>query len=400
MLYLKRIYNKKNEIIRYTFCFYMILQLLSITSIFFGQNQLEIYLKICRYICYSIFALNIIAERKNISKEEIILVLLSIIISYISKNKSLIITLLIIMAIKKIDLEKIFKTVYKSLIIIFFTIIILSILQLIPDWTYMRGNIVRHSMGFIYPTDCASVFLMLTLLYLYNNKLNITWYHFAWIEIVNIFLFKCTDSRLSFLLINFALIVAVTMKIKKFKTYLTKNQTRKKLRIIAYIMPIFFLVLTNYLIFLPTKSVIFERADTLLSRRIINSKNAYEKYGIHPFGKKIEWKGWGGYGYIKTEKNYEYNYVDNSYARILLEYGIIFTIILVYGYIKLLLYCSDKNIVLYIIIGIILIWSFVEPCIVNISRNIFVISFSLLFNNNYLNSRCLHEKINKKELRI
>ena len=400
MLYLKKIYNKKNEIICYTFCFYMILQLLSITSIFFGQNNLEIFLKIGRYICYSIFAINIIAERKKISKEELILMLLSIIISYFSKNKSVIITLLIIMAIKNVDIEKIFRSVYKTLLIIFFTIIILSILKIIPDWTYMRGNIVRHSMGFIYPTDCASIFLMITLLFLYNNKFNITWYHFILIEVINILLFKCTDSRLSFLLINFALIIAVIMKIKRIKTYLNKEQMRKKLRIIAYIMPIFFLVLTNFLIFLPTKSVAFEKVDTILSRRIINSKNAYEKYGIHPFGKKIEWKGWGGYGYIKTEKNYEYNYVDNSYARILLEYGIIFTIVLVYGYIKLLLYCSDKNLVLYIIIGIILIWSFVEPCIINISRNIFVISFSLLFNKNNRNSRCLHEKINKKELRI
>lgn len=401
MLYLKKIYNNKNVIIQYTFYFYMILQLLSVTSVFFGQSALEIYLKICRYICYSIFAINIILERKKITKEEIILTILSIIVTYFSNNRSIIITLLIIMSIKNADIEKIYKTVYKPLLIMFFTIILSSLLRIIPDWTYMRGDVVRHSMGFIYPTDCASVFLMITLLALYNNKLNIPWYHYVWIEIVNILLYVCTDSRLSFILINFALLLSLIMKIKNVKRYINSSQARKKMRIIAYIIPTFFLMLTNILILLPTNSVIFEKADTLLSRRIINSKNAYEKYGISPFGQEIEWKGWGGYGYIKTEKNYEYNYVDNSYARIIVEYGIVFTIIVIIGYIKLLKYCvKKKNINLYIIISIILLWSFVEPCIINISRNIFVISFSLLLNEKSRNSRCLHEKINKKELRI
>lgn len=73
---------------------------------------------------------------------------------------------------------------------------------------------------------------------------------------------------------------------------------------------------------------------------------------------------------------FEYNYVDSSYARIVLDYGIIFSVIILIGYTILLVrQYKSKNYWLLFSIIFILIWSFVEQYLVSISKNIFILAF-------------------------
>lgn len=86
--------------------------------------------------------------------------------------------------------------------------------------------------------------------------------------------------------------------------------------------------------------------------------------------------GWGGYGYINKEKmkDFKYNYVDSSYARIVLDCGIIFTgVILLLYTIALLNYSKKGKKAECFIILVVLLWCFIEPIIIDIGRNIFVI---------------------------
>ena len=92
--------------------------------------------------------------------------------------------------------------------------------------------------------------------------------------------------------------------------------------------------------------------------------------------KKTNGIGWGGYGYINKEKmkDFKYNYVDSSYARIVFDYGIIFTYIILLGYtIILFYYLKQENYCECFILLIVLLWCFIEPIIIDIGRNIFVI---------------------------
>ena len=66
----------KNKVIYFAFCAYLVLQLLAITSLFFGNDIFELVLKICRYMCYGVFTFEILIDRQKISKIELCLILL------------------------------------------------------------------------------------------------------------------------------------------------------------------------------------------------------------------------------------------------------------------------------------------------------------------------------------
>ena len=83
-------------------------------------------------------------------------------------------------------------------------------------------------------------------------------------------------------------------------------------------------------------------------------------------------------GYIEQEESedFTYNFVDNSYARLVLDYGIILSCLVICAYREVLIRnYNNKNYWLVFTIIFILIWSFIEQYIINIGKNVFVLSF-------------------------
>lgn len=76
-----------------------------------------------------------------------------------------------------------------------------------------------------------------------------------------------------------------------------------------------------------------------------------------------------------------YNYVDISYARIIFDYGIIPTIIILLVYtVALVNSIKEKNYWLFTVLIFVCIWSSIEPYLFNIGKNIFILSFVPIFN--------------------
>jgi hypothetical protein len=98
----------------------------------------------------------------------------------------------------------------------------------------------------------------------------------------------------------------------------------------------------------------------------------------------IDWYAWGGYGYNNTLSNtvkYEYNFVDSSYPRILLDYGVILSMVILCGYSFLLIYfIKQKDLIMFFVFMIILVWSLIEPSIASLPRNIFIFTCSILLD--------------------
>ena len=125
-------------------------------------------------------------------------------------------------------------------------------------------------------------------------------------------------------------------------------------------------------------NVIANKANKLISDRIKLTYQAYRNYDVNLFGNNIKWQGWGGYGYIEQEESedFTYNFVDNSYARLVLDYGIVLSCIVICAYREVLIRnYNNKNYWLVFTIIFILIWAFIEQHIINIGRNVFVLSF-------------------------
>ena len=282
----------------------------------------------------------------------------------------------------------------------------LSLLKVLPDWIYYRGKIARHSLGFIYATDAIGIYLIIILMYFYIKKSKARIEEIILLETINVFLYKMTDGRLSFILITLLLAGLLLSKLKILKNLFKRRISQKIIKITCYILPVVLFISFNLLTYLYSCNNSFaKQVNEILSDRLKYTSEAYENYGIPIFGKNIKWNGWGGYGHTNTEeiKDFKYNFVDSSYAKMIFDNGIIFTVIVIMAYtVTLLRNHNKKNYWLVIAVFFVLIWGVVEQYLFNIGRNIYVLALiPLLETGNiksleYNNIKRIKGKINEK----
>lgn len=365
-----------NEIMYIIFAIYMLDLLLGFTVLPKTYATLDIILKLLRYVSYIAFITKILIDLKHDKKITISIILLSIvalIVVIFSKNKSIIFLFLALMASRKLKKNKLLKIIYYIFFVTYIIIIALALLNIIPDWTFKRGNTIRHSLGYIYATDCIGIYLAIIFMYAFLKKSKANLLEIMSLELINIFLYKYTDGRLSFILISILLCMLVLSKISIIKKLFNSKETQKIIKIICYSLPIIMFIAYNCLTYAYSQnSGIAKKIDKLLSSRLKYTAQAYETYGVPIFGKNIEWHGWGGYGYTNLDKmdEFEYNFVDSSYARLIFDYGIVFSLIVILMYTYILIKNFNKrNYWTVFLLILVLIWSFIEPYIINLGRN-------------------------------
>ncbi len=373
-------YIKSDSFMYVFFGIYMMILLINNTSLFLSNDILLVCMKIIRYICYIVFGIRIIIDWKNgsnITLTIILLTILSILIFLVAHNKNVFLLLIFLISLRKLDFDKLIKITFNIFIFIFLITISLSLMGIIPDWIFYRGSIVRHSLGFVYATDAIGIYLSIIIMYFYIRKSKATYIELMILETINIFLYKFTDGRLSFILVSIILGIMLLSKFKFVKKLYNYFMNKKVFKILCCTLPIILFLMFNFITLLYTNNNSFAiRVNELLSNRLKYTSEAYKEYGVTLFGEQIEWNGWGGHGYIDTDEmeSFNYNYVDSSYARVMLDYGIVFCSIVLLGYTFTLTHNYDKNKWLIFSLLFICIWSFVEQHLVNIGRNIFVIS--------------------------
>lgn len=370
------------------FGLYMMTLFMNNTTFFLTSDIVNIVIKIIRYSIYSLFALNIFLDWKKGNSFTIPMIaslVLSILVFIFSKNKDIVILVLTIIALKNCDFDKLVKVAFGVFLTMILLTVDLSLLKVFPDWIYGRGELIRHSLGLYYPTITQGLYLSVILMYCYLRKSDAKSIELLILETINIFLYTYTNGRLSFILCSFILTMMFLSKFKNIK-YITRYAMCKKiLKVLCYTFPtLMFLLSFSLSVSYSSGNNIVKNVDHVLSGRLKYSNEALKKYEITLFGTDIKWNGWGGHGYVKNN-NFslsEYNYVDISYIRILFDYGIVVTILILYAYTTILIRSyNQKKYWLCIIILYILIWSFIEPYIIYIGKNIFVLAFRNIIND-------------------
>ena len=154
---------------------------------------------------------------------------------------------------------------------------------------------------------------------------------------------------------------------------------QKCLKIVCHTLPVvLFLGIHLLVIMYANNNFIANKVNRILSDRIKLTYQAYRKNDVNLFGNDIKWQGWGAFGYQEQDDGEEfiYNFVDSSYARLVLDYGIVFSCIIIWAYREILIKnYENKNYWLIFAILFILGWSFIEQYIVNIGKNVFILSF-------------------------
>ena len=131
-----------------------------------------------------------------------------------------------------------------------------------------------------------------------------------------------------------------------------------------------------------------------------------KEYGVSAFGEEIKWIGNGGYGYVFTHFDESYNYVDCSYVRILLDYGVIFFVIVIIGFSLAARKAKQENDkYLLLSLAFVAMYSIIEPRLLEIGFNNFVLVLVSLipkkrkYKNGIRKRRCItcrkqHIKVN------
>ena len=220
-----------------------------------------------------------------------------------------------------ISYRKILKTFLMTVGVLFCVTIIAGMTGTITNLIYVRvGEGIRSAWGICYPTDFASIALFLAL--------------FLWVEWQDLpdaaMLLLClaaillarfiAHSNTSFIcgIVFFGVILFHAIEVEFVERRSRCLWLRKGSNVALLIaFPLFALAMFGLMYIYSRNMNIGYRINNLLSDRLKLSVNAWQKYGLRPFGKPFNQYGNG----FSTISPSNYNFVDSTYPLVLIRYG-------------------------------------------------------------------------------
>lgn len=306
-----------------------------------------------------------------------ILLLLSVIVWRKTGANIIMVMTAFILAAQNVNFESIIKIYFNINLWLLLAVIACSLLGIINNLSFVvQGRGTRYALGIIYPTDFAArvLYLMLADAYLHFKKLTYTRY-FIYL-LIAIICKQITDARLNFycmLLLIVALMIA---------SYAQGKYNESRLDWSNHVVSTFWAftpILATTTIFgtylYNPANQLYLNFDHLLSGRLTFGNMAFQKYQISLLGNKIKEHGYGNN--MKLFKNGIYNYffIDSSFIRLIIIFGILATII----FAGLTMYISIKNLhygyyALPTILLIVTISAVVEQHFLELTYNPFLLS--------------------------
>lgn len=305
----------------------------------------------------------------------------------VSGDRSFLACVIFIMASGNMKLDDIVRAVLSMLSVTVMLTGGLCAYGVIEDLMFKRQDIpMRHALGFNYPSTMMSDLFFIVVLYCWVMKMEISLLDMLLIEVLNLILFKLTDSRFGFLMI-----AVMTAGVYIFGLIRKKTGKREVFtgKISGFFVDGFGILMTLVMAGMCAISGtgFGQLLDRLLTKRIQYMTAGFRNYGVHIFGKYIEWVGFGGSD--NTDSLLEsYNFVDNSYARILMNYGIlVFILVLVILIVMsrtIRMQYSDGRIILVLCV---LMYCFIEPRLTDIYVNPFLFAAAPFIRGIFLEKR-------------
>ena len=322
-------------------------------------------------LAVKIFGIDQVDRKEWLTKAAIYL--LALISWRLAKNVDLLLYISLILAAKQVDFRQLVKLYFGTVGILLLGTVLISLANIIRDVVYIRDGFHRHSLGIIYPTDMAAYVFYLILAYYYLMFDSLTWRSFTIITLLDIAVYWQTQARNSFILILFTIPVIWVAQ----RAYRGKKVSRAIASYYWMVAPLLAYG-TLLLSWLYTSSNGLLRAvNKLLSNRLLLSNQAIDKYGVTLFGQHLVEHGYGGIAGLKQFYNPQakYFYLDSSYVRLAVIYGLIIGVLLVV-FMTVIAYRSTSRheFILAAVILLISIHCIVEQHLFDISYDPFLIS--------------------------
>ncbi|WP_276812759.1 hypothetical protein [Faecalibaculum rodentium] len=293
---------------------------------------------------------------------------LSWLVFFFSRSTEFMILMLAVGSMALVPRQAIFRILLAVQTVALTVIPLLAALGVFPN-VIMDTERIRYSLGFTWVTSAPVVFVFASILflYLYRKKLN-NWI-FCFLLQLDIFLYLLTDTKMAFSVSLLVLAVAyIWWKRPDWLGFLASRWIRLFILWLPVLLTLAALVLA--MVYSESNGFL-SRLNAVLSGRLANASEAWNKYGLSLFGQQITWTGQG----ITYKPSQHYLYVDCSYLNILLNYGLA-ALILVWAWCQAVLrhLYEKENLLLLAFFIIILCFSFLEVRLINPLYDPFVIA--------------------------
>lgn len=311
------------------------------------------------------------------------LLLLSLIVAVTSENKDIFFLTLLVIGAKNVNFVKIMKVYLLLSVSILLLTITSAQVGTIANLKFFRGGDPRFAMGTIYPTNFAAIvfYILVCYCFLKAQKLNI--YDYIGMIVITTLVYHITLTRLSALISIFLVFIMFEyQRYSSSKTTLVENEIIK----FSWLsMPIFSVLIYWLSSVYNSENKVLELIDHALSGRLGLGNSAIFNYPVTMLGQFIEQNGWGGLSSVKNLSNFSYFFIDSSFLRLLLMYGIIFTVFVIGAFmLKSKQLLKQGNVLIPMLLVVIALSSTFDANLLEISVNPFLWIFFSDLDESYL----------------
>ena len=321
------------------------------------------------------------------SKKELIVIILIMIASIITWRAAHVSDYLflfpLIFGAKNIHFKTIVKWYLYFNTVLMLSIMGISLLKIIPNLIYYSDHRpTRYALGMVFPSNIAAFILFMALAYCYLRFNHLNLWDYLGIFIIGCVGMKLTNTRLDFL----ATILIIPVMFIAQRAYRGKVLSR-------YLASVFWLAIpvTSWLVicgsyFYDKQNHLLKKLNDLSSGRLILGYDAFKRYKPNLFGRSIteySYAGVKGHEYANGigQLSHSYFYIDSSYLRMLLLWGMIsFIVIIICLTVIALKSTIQKTYVLSAIILIISLSLMFEPHVIQLIYNPFLLSLFSIDN--------------------
>ncbi len=290
----------------------------------------------------------------------------------------------LIVGAKDVSIDKILKVYLIIGLIIVGSAFICSQLGIVENLQYWKNDQMRFSFGIVYPTDFAAhiFYFVLALICIYNRKIRIV--ETLAIGIIAIVVYKGTIAYTSLIcMIGYAAFLFIYIIYTRKQTIHNDSVFIKSVSAVPVILAGLFISMT---VMYDANNEKWLWINEKLSDRLNNSKTGLDINGFNLFGKYIEEIGWGK----SVVERPDYFFLDDSYIRILLEYGIIvFTVVMIILIVISRRAAKAGRITMVFAIAFIALHSFMEHHLMDVAYNPFILCVFANLNLDKEKKKCM-----------
>lgn len=335
-----------------------------------------IAVKLAYFLLIVCFILNMTKNKKK----DYIYIGLYIIISFlsmiVSDSNSILLIILFLIGMKQMKFKKIVKFDFYIKIIFLLIIVVLYKLNLTENYyMYRTDGVMRSSMGFAHPNIFGTYIFLLCCEYIYIYYKRIKIIDYIVLMFSSFIVYYFSNSRTA----QIGIIVLIILTFFYNKGTI---QQLLKLKLISGILRYLFIILTlmSYILGIlyinENQSTI--SINSLVSNRIKMIAMFIDDYDVTLFGNNLELLGTKA----ALEKGEVAKVLDNSYIKIILQYGILVYIMMASFFVRGIKKAEKEgDYILIILFTLFCIYGIMENVLVLLQYNIFLLYFSQVIYN-------------------